>query len=247
MSRARHVGAVHPAASRVAAASAAWRKQCAAASPPTDSSRTQRCAASGRRCSMAGRASAHAAQHAAGATRRAASSPRPPKWAGRNARERACCQRGASAPGSPSKAWSACHVSLCVLGALVRGHGPQDVLGPRRRAVQQQEPRALQVRQLRGLLQQGALGFQAGQSVPCHKLCRADGRAQCQKPPLVGRSATAPGAEFSDAGRGGAARRAVHARLALVGRDASVALHRPRHCVPSQTRAVRGGDDVQVV
>ena len=120
------------------------------------------------------------------------------------------------------------------------------MLGPWGGAKQQEQPRALQVRQTRQLLQQRPLGFQTSQGALGNELGAADWGAKRDEAALLGRATCAPHVvpKLLDAGGRGPIGRAVNAGFALVGSHAGVEFHRVGHQVVSLARALGPRDDV---
>ena len=156
-------------------ATAASRRQGAAASSSTRSSRTHRSAASGRRWSMTGKESAQAADRW---KKSKAAGLRPSGAA--LAEERLQC--------APDR------MVMCfrVRRRLGRRHGAEQVLRPRRGAKEEQQPGTLQVRQLWQLCQQALLLLQALPRSRGNVLRGADGRAEGNKPTLGQRFVATP-------------------------------------------------------
>ena len=156
------------------------------------SKRVQAAAKAGERLWSSGNASAHAA----GAVRTAELKPRPPSAAGRVATFCACATSALATPPKQLK-W----------------------VGSRRGAHREEKPRALQIRELRELVQQFPLGPHPLCRPRCHEVRVAHGGAQHNQPSLFQWFVPAPRVrpQLSDTGGRRTAGAAVHSCLALVG------------------------------
>jgi len=131
----------------------------------------------------------------------------------------------------------------------LRGHGAQRVIGSRWAAHREEKPRALQIRELRELVQQFPLGPHSLRRSRSHELRVAHKGAQHNQPTLCQWFVTAPHVrpQLSDSGRRRTVSTAVHSRFALVGGYAASGLDDADNCVAGGACSLACCPNIQVV